>query len=166
MSIKSLAEFTSHHEDKNHLYVLENLLREMIPRYAFNKCDLSGSLTDTNNISLILEAVNPGDHQLCQDALLSIITTLKRNKTRRDLTPEFEMAAFISLESLVRDQVIGIQDEILKVSNDLQNEAEVKIGEELEDVDEEVDNLSRGWKSATSVYVLILTSTISLLLHS
>lgn len=165
---KALTEFISLHEDKNHLYVLENVFRDILPPYAVRKCDISGSMTDTGNVSLILEAVNPGDHQLCQDALRSMTNAINRNKSLYSLQPKFEIAAFINLESWFRNQVVDIQDQILSASDDLKNKAQVKLGETVQGIDNKVQALpSGGNKVVVSVdaHILILTLTFLVLLQ-
>lgn len=162
LNFQALNEFISHHEEKNHLYVLENMFREMLPPYAVSKCDLSTSLTDKGNISLILEAVNPGDHQLCQDAILSITNSIK-NGFIHEMPRKFEMAALLGIDSWLRDQVVDLQDQILDTSGDLKNQFNAKLGETLLTVDDKIQQLpSRGHKSSPP----FITSSLLLLLRS
>ena len=117
------------------MYVLENMLREMLPSYAASKCDLSAFLTDRGNISLIVEAMNPGDHMVCQDATYSITNAIKKPTASRN----FEIAAFLSIDSWFRDQVIRVQDQVMSGADDLRNQVDMKVGDTLLTVDEEVD---------------------------
>lgn len=154
----------SDHKEKNHLYVLENMLREMLPPYAIKKCDLTGSLTNKGNVSLILEAVNPGDHQLCQDALLVITSTINsfHGQSRRDVG-NFEMAPFLSLESWINDQVVGFQDQIVGAKDDFGNQAYDIFGDTIQDLDNSVS--SRGMKKTMkSIYILVTVNLINLCL--
>lgn len=157
----ALNEFISHHKEKNHLYVLENMLREMLPPFAENKCDLSASLTNKGNISLILEAVNPGDTQMCQGAILGIANYIK-NGFIHDVPRKFEMAAFLSVDKWFRDQVIGFQDKIKDTAGDLGNQANVKLGDTLLTLDGKIQDLPS--KGHTTSHCLI-TSNILLLFY-
>lgn len=161
---KELNDYVSHNKEKNHLYVLENMLREMIPPYGVKKCDLSASITNHGNISLILEAVNPGDHQLCRDALQSITNSIK-NGHRDNFPRKFEMAAFLSLDSWFRDQVVEVQNQIINAAGDLGNQANVKLREQLVDVDERIQRLPSRGEKARCVSTIIMTVTVSLLLY-
>lgn len=155
LNLQALNEFIAHHEEKNHLYVLENMFREMLPPYAARKCDLSASLTDTGNISLILEAVNPGDHQLCQDAILSITSSIK-NGFIHDMPRKFEMAAFMSIDNWFRDQVVGVQDRILEASDDLRNQARIKLGDTLREADDKIQRLPNSAHKTLPTFTVLL----------
>ena len=154
LTSKALRKFMSDHKEKNHLYVLENMLREMLPPYAVKKCDLTGSLTNKGNVSLILEAVNPGDHQLCQDALKVITNTINsfHGQSRRDVG-NFELAPFLSFESWLNDQVVNFQDKILGVGDDLGNQAYDIFGDTIQNLDDSVS--SRGMKITTYTFVIV-----------
>ena len=174
LDIAALSGFISDHEEKNHLYVLENMLREMLPTYAAHKCDVSVSLTNNGNISLILEAANPGDHQLCQDATSSVINSINSGSTRThpgsneiprnvDTPRKFEMAAFLSVDSWLRDQVVGVQDRIIETADDLRNQANVKLSDTLLTVDDKVQNLpSKGHATSSTASILVLFHALSL----
>ena len=149
------------------MHAVEDLLRVMIPPQAENKCKLYSSLTDSGNISLILEALNPGDHQDCKDALLLITNTINRNKTVRNIHPKFEMAAFISLESWARNQLIDIQDQILNAAEDLKDQTNVKLADTVQDIDNKVQGLpvGRGWNlDASALVYTYVSSSLSLIL--
>lgn len=160
LTSKALRKFMSDHKEKNHLYVLENMLREMLPPYAITKCDLTGSLTDEGNVSLILEAVNPGDHQLCQDALQVITSTTNsfHDQSRRDVA-NFELAPFLSLESWINDQVVGFQDQIVGARDDFGNQAYDIFGDTIQDLDNSIP--SKGMKKTMkSIYTFVIISLI------
>lgn len=164
LNLTALSEFISHHKEKNHLYVLENMLREMLPPYAVSKCDLSMSLTDKGNVSLILEAVNPGDTQMCQGAILGITNAIK-NGFVHDAPRNFEMAAFLNVDSWFRDQVIGLQDRITDTADDLSNQANVKLDGTLLTLDDKIQRLpSKG--HTTRHFITTITSSMLLLFHA
>lgn len=110
----------------------------MIPLNAKAKCVLSSSLTDGGNISLVLEALNPGDHQECKDALLAIIDSIDRNKSVRNSQPRFKMAAFIDLESWARNQLLDVQDQLLNAAEDAKDKANMKVVEKVQEVDRKI----------------------------
>ena len=141
INLEQLTGFLIHQEEKNHLFIIDNLFRDMLPPYAVSKCELSASLTVNGNISLILEAVNPGDYQLCRDALQSITTRIKRSASLQNTPRKFEMAAFLNLESWLKNQAVDIQDTVFNAADDLQNQARVKFGETVLDVNDRIQNL-------------------------
>ena len=160
ISLKSnkLSNFVFKHEEQNHLFAVESLLRNMLPPYGMKKCKLFSSLTDSGNISLILEAVNPGDHQECKDAVLKVINNVNRNKTARDVNREFEMAAFLDLENWAEDTMMDIQDKLAETADDLKNQAAVKSAETLNEFDNKVDQLPSHGACAVPGTVLIYLS--------
>lgn len=161
-----LSNFALIHGERNHLFEVVNLFHTLLPDYGKKKCQLSGTLTSSNNISLSLVAHNDGDHLICQDALLSIANTkhFAKGKASRKagVGPSFEMAPFISLDSWMRDQVIGIQDKVLVASDDFKSQFDQKVGETLLEFDERVPPLSnRQTATLTTVtHYIILASMV------
>ena len=149
-----LSEYLNQHHEENHLYVLENMLRHMLPPYAARKCDLFTSLTDSGNISLIVEAINPGDRQECQDGLLTITNAIKHKKSHsHGPEREFKMAAFISAEAWFRNTLVSFQDRVTDIGADLRDQANAKIGETVQDVDNKIHALPSG--SALSLLMTV-----------
>ena len=144
------------------------MFHSMLPTYAVDKCEVSASLTDHGNISLILEAVNPGDHQLCQDAVTSISTSINTDPLEHNTPRKFEMAAFINLDSWVRNTAIDVQDRIRSGANDLKNQANVKFGQTLQDLDKNIQRLpSKGQEKTHSAMVFIICLLVTTLyMHS
>ena len=59
-------------ENNNHLYVVENYLRAILPRSVSEKCHLYGFITSLGLVSIVLEALEAEDHELCHTALKRI----------------------------------------------------------------------------------------------
>ena len=139
---KPLSKFVFSHEERNHIFEVVNLFHNLLPQHGKEKCKLSGSLTNSGNVSLSLEALNAGDHMLCQNALHSITASFKavKGKSLRKavVEPGFEMAPFISLDSWLQGQVIGIQDQVLTASDDFRARVNNKVGETLLEIDEKL----------------------------
>ncbi len=163
MKTEPLSHFILAHEERNYLFEVVNLFRRLLPDYGREKCELSGILTSSNNISLSLEALNDGDHLLCQEALLSItIKSFTKGKSLRKavLDPTFEMAPFISLDSWIRDQVVVIQDEILIGSDGFKARVNNKVGDTLLDIDNRVPPANGQTLTGAYYYLYILLISI------
>ena len=63
---KALAALISNWEDVNHLYIVENFLRKLLPKTSATSCELTASVTNSGNISVILEAMNTKDEDVCK----------------------------------------------------------------------------------------------------
>ncbi len=137
----SISTLISHWKNRNtnHLYYLENMFREMLPSYATNKCELYATLLDSGNISLILEALNPGDHKLCRDALLQLANLVSNNQSF-PVHPTFKIAASI-FDSLARDALLGLQNRVLNSPEQIKNAIQGELGDKLSDVEDRVNEL-------------------------
>ena len=64
-------------ENNNHLYVVENYLRAILPRSVSEKCHLYSYITSLGLVSVVLEALEAEDHELCHTALKRIQIHIK-----------------------------------------------------------------------------------------
>ena len=165
LDTRLVSDFVSQWEGKNHLYVLINMFRGMLPKYAGDKCDLSGSMTDGGNISLVLEAINAGDHALCESALMHLAKKINNNHSF-PMRPTFKIAANI-IEIITREGLKTLQDKITKTPEKIKNVIGTKIGETLEETEDRLDEVeeiddydyedeeSIGWISSASYFLVI-----------
>lgn len=165
----NLVKFMSDKEDKNHLFVLENLLRDMLPPYASNKCKLFAFLTNSGNVTVVLEAINAGNHELCSDALVKLGATIHNQSFSGH--PKFKIAhsSIFDPGSWVKNKILSVQDRIINSPNEIKDVVVNKAGEELLELDDYVDQEKSGAQfihirfpfliSCLSVILLINTIT-------
>lgn len=67
-----LAELAKDWPEMNHLYMVENFLRRLVPQEMAAHCDLSLTLTDSGAIMLTLEAVQQTHSATCQAAAIDV----------------------------------------------------------------------------------------------
>lgn len=67
-----LAELARDWPEINHLYMVENFLRRLVPQEMVAQCELSLTLTDTGAIMLVLEAVQQQHSGACQAAAMEV----------------------------------------------------------------------------------------------
>ena len=67
-----LAELAKDWPEMNHLYMVENFLRRLVPQEMAAQCDLSLTLTDSGAIMLMLEAVEQKHSATCQAAAVDV----------------------------------------------------------------------------------------------
>ena len=158
LNAAALSDYLSKHNENNHLYVLENMFREMLQIYALKKCELSATLTNYGNISLVLEALNPGNHELCQNALVKMANSIENNKSF-PMHPTFKVAAFF--EGYVRNKLLDVQYDLMAIPGEVKDMAHHKLGEEVYDFNQRIEDLpDTGYKTLTSDYckvIIILT---------
>ncbi len=62
---QAMAALISTWKDINHMYIIENFLRKLLSPKASKNCELSATLTNTGNISVVLESLKGGDYSIC-----------------------------------------------------------------------------------------------------
>lgn len=136
MNGDKIKEFVSKNKGNNHLYVLENILRSMLPIYASKKCELFAVLTNSGNLSIVLEAVNAGNHALCSDALAKLGAPPHNVQSRPTIDKAYSL---FDPSSWVRDKVYNVQDSVIGSPGVIKNVIENKIGESFLDAEDYVD---------------------------
>ena len=74
VSIKPDAKVLANTERLNHLFELENIIRQLVPKYAKRKCHLTATVGSTGDIVVVLEAVEPHDTIDCLAASKDIVS--------------------------------------------------------------------------------------------
>ena len=82
-----LADLARSWPEINHLYMMENFLRRLIPRELESQCDLSLTLTDSGAIMLVLEAVESRHSASCQAAAMDVAELINRPSSSEELRP-------------------------------------------------------------------------------
>ena len=67
-----LADLARDWPEINHLYIIENVLRRLVPGELQEECDLSLTLTDSGAIMMVLEAVEARHSAACQAAAMDV----------------------------------------------------------------------------------------------
>jgi len=114
-----LYEFIAASPANNHLYVLEKLLRERLTRKASEKCHLYIYLTTTGNLSIVLEALNAGDHLVCSGALVRLQTRLSEIPSQRHLRLIYGM---LQPSTWLAGKTLSFQHAILEPVGYVENE--------------------------------------------
>ena len=73
---KAVAALVSTWKDVNHMYIVENFLRKLVSDDASRKCELSATLTNAGNISVVLESIKEPDHTVCQSSAKDLATAI------------------------------------------------------------------------------------------
>ena len=140
LNTTSVYKFILANEENNHLYVIENLLRDQLPHDVADKCHLYSYMTNAGAMSIVLEALNPGDYHLCNAAL----STLK-GKTKNSES-NFEIAFFVGnliknqLENYIQKKVLSFQDKLLKAPDAVRNKLSQSVNENVNKLDKAVDD--------------------------
>ena len=119
-----LAELAKDWPEINHLYMIENFLRRLVPQEMASVCDLSLTLTDTGIIMLVLEAVNPQHSPTCQAAAMEVaerINTPSGDKTITSIARKARLlGGFVgdAVKSSIKDQADLIRSDIDQMKYD------------------------------------------------
>ncbi len=65
---KQMSALLSTWTDVNHMYVIENFLRQLLSDQASKYCELSATLTNAGNISVVLESVQSDKYTVCKNS--------------------------------------------------------------------------------------------------
>ena len=126
----ALSSLAKHWEEVNHLYIIENFLRKLLTSIAVKKCELTSTLTDSGNISIVLAAVNPEEHKMCSDGIMQLVKTINEHpaslknsmigpvaKTAAMVNPFNPGASFQSYLSNMQNKAIKKGEDSLKQAN-------------------------------------------------
>ena len=101
-----LAELARDWPEINHLYMVENFLRRLVPTESQSHCELSLTLTNTGAVMMVLEAVDPRHSAVCQAAAMEVAEKINRPSYSDDsLRPLAREARLLSLGDTVGESV-------------------------------------------------------------
>ena len=155
-----LADYASAHEGNNHLYVLEKLLRDMLPPHASKKCELSGTLTNSGNLSIVLEAINAGNHALCNDALPKLEKQV--HKVQSQPSPMVAYNLF-NPSTWLHNKALDIQDSVINSPVQIRDSIKNKVGEGLLEAESYADQPKNGAQQLLHIWLSSLAIVGSLL---
>ena len=158
---KALAALVSNWEDVNHLYIVENFLRKLLPKTSATSCELTASVTNSGNISVILEAMDTKDVNICKQStqeLANAINSHSPNVEDSMLRPMALTAAMIGPMGGFNRFLERTQDTVLS----LPGQAKGKLNDGLNYADRktsrwEDEQLMSEHNSGTTVAVSTLT---------
>ena len=123
-----LAELARDWPEINHLYMMENFLRRLVPEEMVSECELSLTLTDSGAIMLVLEAVHPRHSGTCQAAAMEVAERINRPSDEdAALRPVVRTARLLQglggnmIQNSVQDQTDLITGDVNKMRSDTTN---------------------------------------------
>lgn len=176
-STGQLAEMARDWPEINHLYMIENYLRRLVPGDVGSQCDLSLTLTNTGAIMLVLEAINTRHSTACQAAAMEV--ALKINKPSSQggsLRPLTRTARLLpgmignSIKQSVRGQVNTVTSDLTRAKSMGANKVVNSYNSKVKGVENYANKkqTSNSGSSLTPVMTLLLLAPLAahlLLLH-
>ena len=175
---KGLASLVGQWEDMNHLYVVENFLRRLLPEEAHGQCSLSLTLTDEGELSAAVAAMDSGDSGICHRAASSLVNVInKPTQAMLDsvLGPVVSKAEVVNTPAEVGKSIgslnplNGLQNSLQSSVNDLNNKmtntAADAYNTAVDNMDQGADNLENNLRSAgfalsSSLAMLVLPGLV------
>ena len=140
----ALAELVQSWEEVNHLYVVENFLRHLLSNEEASKCELTATLTNSGNFSVILSAASATDHTVCLNAGKNLVQVInKKSSSTQDamLRPVAMTAALMNPfnpEATVKGFLLNTQNRMMSKASDLRDHAAGKANDALVEADRHV----------------------------
>ena len=140
----ALAELVQSWEEVNHLYMVENFLRHLLSNEEVSKCELTATLTNSGNFSVVISAATATDHTICLNAGKNLVQTInKKSSTTKDamLSPVAKTAALINPfnpEATIKGFLLDSQNKMMSKASDLKDQAAGKANDALVEADKHV----------------------------
>jgi hypothetical protein len=140
----ALAELMQSWEEVNHLYMVENFLRHLLSKEEASKCELTATLTNLGNFSVVLSAASATDHTICLNAGKNLVQAINdKSSTTQDamLHPVAKTAALINPfnpEATIKGFLLDSQNKMMTKASGLRDQAANKANDALVEVDKEV----------------------------
>ena len=123
-----LADLAQDWPEINHLYMVENFLRRLVPEEAKAHCELSLTLTDTGAIMMVLEAVKPQHSGACRAASMAVVETINQpsddsssDKVVKPLAKTGKLLGTIGnkmMGNVVQDQASSVTSDLSKMKDE------------------------------------------------
>lgn len=155
-----LADLAQDWPEINHLYMVENFLRRLVPEDAKSYCELSLTLTDTGAIMMVLEAVKPQHSGVCRAASMAVVETINKpsdgSSSDKVVKP---LAKTGKLLGTIGSKMMGntIQDQANSVTGDLNKMKNEGMANTLDKYNDGMKNLDDWSKTQSSSCGLIAT---------
>ena len=163
-----LAELARDWPEINHLYMVENFLRRLVPREMESRCDLSLTLTDTGAIMLVLEAVEERLSPTCQAAAMEVAENINSPSGDRGTVVVARKARLLSgmMEGMMRDSVRDQADLITSDIDNMKSDTTYQMTNSYNDRMESIGNYASGGNSLLAPVITVITlaaATLALL---
>lgn len=158
-----LADLAQDWPEINHLYMVENFLRRLVPEEAKSHCELSLTLTDTGAIMMVLEAVKPQHSGACRAASMAVVETINQpsddSSSDKVVKP---LAKTGKLLGTIGNKMMGnvIEDQASSVTGDLnkmKNEGMANSVDKYNDGMKSLDEWSKGQSSSHGLLATLST---------
>ena len=166
-----LTELVKDWPEINHLYMIENFLRRLVPEEVSSLCDLSLTLTDTGAIMMVLEAVHEQQSGACQAAAMEVTEKINQSSDDADaLKPVARTARLLAglggsmVQSSLSDQTALVTGDVEKMRADTANKMAGSYNNQMKSVESYGSGVGTGVASVATVLATTLTVTILLLL--
>lgn len=162
---RSLAALASQWEDMNHLYVVENFLRRLLPEEVQARCSLSLALTDEGELSAAVAAIDSAESETCHRAassLAGIINSPNKAVIDSALSPvvskaevvvatEAKVGKFMGGLNPINSAQNSLQDSVAGLNSKLSNTAAGAYNRGVEKMDQSADGLENKLRSAAGI---------------
>ena len=129
--------------------MVENFLRHLLSAEEASKCELTATLTNTGNFSVILSPTSAVDHTICLDAGTNLVQAINtKSSTTQDamLRPVAMTAALmkpLDPKAYIKGYLIDTQNQVISKAVDLRGHAEKKAKDALIEADRRVKEEKR-----------------------
>ena len=140
----ALAELVQSWEEINHLYMVENFLRHLLSNEEAAKCELTATLTNSGNFSVVLSAATATDHTICLNAGKNLAQAINKKSSMTEdamLGPVAKTAKFINPfnpEASIKGFILDSQNKMMSKASDLKDQAAGKANDALVDAEKHV----------------------------
>ncbi len=140
----ALAELVQSWEEVNHLYMVENFLRHLLLKEEASKCELTATLTNSGNFSVVLSTASAIDHTICLNAGKNLVHAINdKSSITQDamLRPVAKTAAFINPfnpEATIKGFLLDSQNKMMSKATDLRDQAANEANDALIEAEREV----------------------------
>lgn len=159
-----LAELAKDWPEINHLYMVENFLRRLVPKEMAAQCDLSLTLTNSGAIMLMLEAVQQKHSATCQAAAIDVAEKINSPSSSGN-TAVKPLARTARLLGSIGGNVIGnsikSQTDIITQDVDkMKSDATSSVASAYNDNMKKVESYSSESSSSAESTFLVSTATV------
>lgn len=164
-----LAELAKDWPEINHLYMVENFLRRLIPQEMAARCELSLTLTDSGAIMLMLEAVQQNHSATCQAAAIDVAEKINSpsasaNNAIKPLARTARLLGGNVIENSIKSQTDLITKDVNKMKSDATGNVAGVYNDNMKKVESYSSESSSSALLVSTTTVLIVT-LLGVLLH-
>lgn len=124
--------------------MVENFLRHLLSNEEVSKCELTATMTNSGNISVVLSAASATDHTTCLNGGKTLVQAInKKSPTTQGamLRPVAMTAALMNPfnpEATIKGYLLNTQNQMMSKASDLRDQATSKANDALVDAEKQV----------------------------